>query len=430
MLRPCTPSDFDSILRVINDAAEAYRGVIPDDRWHEPYMPPTELRDELDAGVAFTGAFEGHELVGVMGLQDVLDVTLVRHAYVRSDRQGRGLGGRLLAHLLDGLERPVLVGTWRAATWAVRFYERHGFRVLSADDCVRVLRKYWSIPDRQVDESVVLANSRWFDLHEVPCQFSDVDRASDPDALTAYLDGVAGLDTVHAYKTAALHVLDPGPGNRVLDLGCGVGTDVPDLARAVGPSGTVLAVDFSRAMVARTLRDTRTEPTVRGVVADARRLPFVSDCFDRCRTDKVLQHVHDPELAVREIVRVTRPGGGIVIAEPDWNTFQTEPSDAVGRALPGYAHDSIASGGVGSRLEDMLASAGARDVTIREHVLEADGLVEADRLFRVRDFVEGAAREGRVAAADGHAWIERARRWSDQGLFRASLTIFLVSGVA
>jgi len=162
MIRPCDRADFDAILSIINDAAEAYRGVIPPDRWHEPYMPEGELRQEIERGVRFWGCEEDGELVGVMGIQDVQDVTLIRHAYVRTARRSRGVGGKLLSELRTLTERPVLMGTWAAATWAIRFYEKHGFRLVTPEEKDRLLKKYWSIPDRQVETSVVLGDGRWF----------------------------------------------------------------------------------------------------------------------------------------------------------------------------------------------------------------------------------------------------------------------------
>jgi len=165
MIRKCLDGEFEVVFAIINDAAEAYRNVIPDDRWKTPYMSWEELRHESDEGVAFWGYEEDGELLGVMGIQEVQDVTLIRHAYVRTDRRNRGIGGKLLAHLHQQATRPTLVGTWTAADWALRFYAKRGFRQVSPDTKNRVLRKYWSIPERQVETSVVLADSRWFDLH-------------------------------------------------------------------------------------------------------------------------------------------------------------------------------------------------------------------------------------------------------------------------
>ena len=162
MIRDCGANDFAVMLSVINDAAEAYRGIIPADRWHEPYMPAEELDSEIAAGVAFRGYQEDGTLVGVMGGQRVKDVVLIRHAYVRTDLRGRGIGSRLLADLVTGAERPVLIGTWAAAEWAIRFYQKHGFRLTTPDQKNRLLAAYWTIPERQIETSVVLADARWF----------------------------------------------------------------------------------------------------------------------------------------------------------------------------------------------------------------------------------------------------------------------------
>jgi len=148
------------ILAIINAAAEAYRGVIPADRWHEPYMAAAELDTEIDAGVAFSGYEADGELIGVMGFQDVGDVTLIRHAYVAPGSQRRGIGGALLDQLLASSDRPILVGTWAAADWAIRFYERHGFELVPHERTADLLRTYWAIPERQIETSVVLSRRR------------------------------------------------------------------------------------------------------------------------------------------------------------------------------------------------------------------------------------------------------------------------------
>jgi GNAT superfamily N-acetyltransferase len=157
MISRLQPTEFKSILHVINDAAEAYRSVIPEDRWKEPYMPAEELRGEIESGVEFYGWVEDNVLVAVMGIQLVNDVTLIRHAYVLTNRQRRGIGEKLLKYLLN-LARTsgVLVGTWEAAYWAIRFYEKHGFRLATKEEKDRLLRKYWNIPERQIETSVVL----------------------------------------------------------------------------------------------------------------------------------------------------------------------------------------------------------------------------------------------------------------------------------
>lgn len=168
MARDCVPSDFDAILAIINDAAEAYRDVIPADRWEEPYMPADELHREIAAGIAFAGAERAGSLVGAMGSQPVEDVTLIRHAYVRTDQQRRGIGSELLGHLLSRTDRPILIGTWAAARWAIRFYEKHGFKVVTDEEKDRLLRRYWRIPKRQIETSVVLGDPRWRMLHPAP----------------------------------------------------------------------------------------------------------------------------------------------------------------------------------------------------------------------------------------------------------------------
>jgi len=162
MIRPCTPADRAAILAVVNAAAEAYRDVIPADRWKAPYMPAAGLDAEIEAGVVFHGhGGYGTDagLAGVMGIQHVADVTLIRHAYVLPAHQGRGIGSALLAHLRGLTARPLLVGTWAAATWAIRFYERHGFALVPEAERARLLEAYWDVPARQVETSVVLRDA-------------------------------------------------------------------------------------------------------------------------------------------------------------------------------------------------------------------------------------------------------------------------------
>ena len=161
VMRPCTDRDLGAILTVINDAAQAYRGVIPEDCWHEPYMSMAELEQEILDGVAFRGYEEGGQLLGVMGIQDRGPVTLFRHAYVRTDRRNGGIGTQLLRHLEGLTAKPVLIGTWERATWAVRFYTKNGYRVLSRPETNALLRRYWNLPDLQVITSVVMADAKW-----------------------------------------------------------------------------------------------------------------------------------------------------------------------------------------------------------------------------------------------------------------------------
>jgi N-acetylglutamate synthase-like GNAT family acetyltransferase len=160
MIRRCRDDERDAILEIVNAAAEAYRGAIPADRWHEPYMPAAELEGELAAGVEFWGYEADGDLIGVMGIQPLEDVDLIRHAYVRPGSQRGGVGGALLGHLLASATKPVLVGTWAAAEWAIAFYRRHGFVQVTPEEKTRLLRTYWSIPERQVETSVVLAHRK------------------------------------------------------------------------------------------------------------------------------------------------------------------------------------------------------------------------------------------------------------------------------
>jgi len=160
-IRPCGTADLPALFSIVNDAAQAYRGVIPADCWHEPYMPLDELTQEIRNGISFWGYESDGELAGVMGIQDRGDVSLIRHAYVRTTQRRRGIGEKLLSHLEGITSKPILIGTWSAAAWAIRFYEKNGYRLLSRPDTERLLRKYWGIPDRQIETSVVLANASW-----------------------------------------------------------------------------------------------------------------------------------------------------------------------------------------------------------------------------------------------------------------------------
>jgi GNAT superfamily N-acetyltransferase len=162
MIRRCDDQDFDLIWTIINDGAQIYRGVIPEDRWTDPYMSREKLQHEINEGVVFWGFPDGGTLRGVMGLQHTQDVTLIRHAYVSTGSQKRGIGSQLLSHLRQLTKEPVLIGTWADASWAIRFYERHGFRMVSREDKDRLLKKYWDIPERQVATSVVLADDSWW----------------------------------------------------------------------------------------------------------------------------------------------------------------------------------------------------------------------------------------------------------------------------
>ena len=168
MIRRWDLGDFRSIYEIVNDASRAYQGVIPPDCWKEPYMSEEELRHEMEEGVRLWGYEEESNLVGVMGTQQVEDVTLIRHAYVRTHRRRQGIGTRLLTHLKERTTNPILVGTWADALWAIQFYESHGFRKVGPEEKDSLLRKYWSISERQIETSVVLAESGWIESVKPP----------------------------------------------------------------------------------------------------------------------------------------------------------------------------------------------------------------------------------------------------------------------
>ena len=161
MISKCEQKNFNEIYEIINDAASAYRGVIPADRWHEPYMTEDELKKQITEGVEFWSYAEDNKIIGVMGIQFKEDVTLIRHAYVRTIARKKGIGSSLLEHLRSISATPVLIGTWADAKWAIEFYQKHGFRLLPTEEKNNLLRKYWTIPDRQVETSVVLASADW-----------------------------------------------------------------------------------------------------------------------------------------------------------------------------------------------------------------------------------------------------------------------------
>ena len=161
MIRPCSRIDAVNICSVINDGAEAYRSVIPQDRWHEPYMPLSNLLQEIERGVEFHGHYQDEHLVGVMGIEAVQDVSLIRHAYVCTTYQGRGVGSALIDQLLSSTRRPLLVGTWAAASWAISFYQHRGFTLVTTEEKDKLLDLYWSIPSRQRETSVVLVDESW-----------------------------------------------------------------------------------------------------------------------------------------------------------------------------------------------------------------------------------------------------------------------------
>lgn len=157
ILKSDEKKDFDTIYEIINDAS----GIIPEDRWKEPYMSKNELEIQINEGVEFWNYEENNEILGVMGIQFKNDVTLIRHAYVRTKARQKGIGGKLLNHLIDMAKTPVLIGTWKDASWAIKFYQKHGFKLLLGEEKNKLLKTYWNIPQRQVETSIVLASENW-----------------------------------------------------------------------------------------------------------------------------------------------------------------------------------------------------------------------------------------------------------------------------
>lgn len=163
----CNKTDSNVILEIINDAAQAYKGVIPEDCWHEPYMSRKELKNEIDNGVVFWGFEENFELMGIMGIQDRIDVNLIRHAYIRQRLRQTGIGTRLLKHLESISNKPILVGTWAEAVWAISFYRKNRYLLVNETEKNRLLKKYWSISERQIETSVVLASKKWINARNM-----------------------------------------------------------------------------------------------------------------------------------------------------------------------------------------------------------------------------------------------------------------------
>jgi len=161
MIRKAADDDFEAIFDIINDAAIAYKGVIPPDRWHEPYMSREELKTQIEEGVRFSCYINNDEVIGVMGIQDKTDVMLIRHAYVRTRQRSRGIGTLLLRELIGETTKPILIGTWKTAAWAISFYEKNGFCLVEEEEKNRLLKKYWAIPDRQIETSVVLVDDKF-----------------------------------------------------------------------------------------------------------------------------------------------------------------------------------------------------------------------------------------------------------------------------
>ncbi|MCY9670889.1 GNAT family N-acetyltransferase [Paenibacillus alginolyticus] len=161
MIRLCDYRDKEVIYQIINDAAQAYEGVIPYDMYHEPYMTMEELNHEMNEGVMFWGLEENNELLGVMGIQDKGEVSLIRHAYVKTSQRKGGIGTKLLYHLVNLTDKPILIGTWESAEWAINFYLKNGFKLISHEEKGKLLHRFWNVSERQIESSVVLCDSNW-----------------------------------------------------------------------------------------------------------------------------------------------------------------------------------------------------------------------------------------------------------------------------
>ena len=163
ILKSNIKKDFNSIYKIINEAAFAYKGIIPKDRWKEPYISKEELKIQINEGVEFWNYQNDNEIIGVMGIQFENKVTLIRHAYIKTFFQQKGIGSKLLIHLIEMVKTPVLIGTWADASWAINFYKKHGFKVLSNEQKNNLLNTYWKVPERQMQTSVILASKNWKD---------------------------------------------------------------------------------------------------------------------------------------------------------------------------------------------------------------------------------------------------------------------------
>lgn len=266
----------------------------------------------------------------------------------------------------------------------------------------------------------------------LPSRFSDVDSAADTDAYVAYLDFVAGLPGAAAYKETSFELLDPAPGQRILEVGCGTGDDAREVARRVAPGGAVVAVDSSLAMVEEARRrgeDDDAELAVRYEVDDALALDAADDDFDGCRVERVLQHLDRPDDAVGELVRVTRPGGRVVVVEPDWETLVvTAPVRDLTRRILHHSCDMIPGGWMGRKLVPCLRQAGLDDVRVRVGALSSTDYDEADAVMRLRSFAARARQDGVVQGSEARRWLDSLALLDADGSFFCALTVFVAVG--
>ncbi|WP_217914798.1 methyltransferase domain-containing protein [Miltoncostaea marina] len=262
--------------------------------------------------------------------------------------------------------------------------------------------------------------------------FTDVDAAASPAAYAGYLDDVRGLGAVARWKERSFALLDPRPGARLLDVGCGTGDDVLALARLCGPDGSALGVDASAAMVAEARRRAAAAGVAgaRFATGDAQALDLPDAAVDGCRAERTLLHLAEPARAVAEMARVVRPAGRVVLVEPDWHTLVVDAGDAAtGHAVAAAAAERFRQGRVGRALRRLLLDAGLADVEVAARALVATGdAARADRLFDLAAAARAAAEEGRVTAEAAAAWLAEVRRAGDAGRLLVAMTSFMAAG--
>lgn len=259
--------------------------------------------------------------------------------------------------------------------------------------------------------------------------FADVDRTDAPGALTGYLDAVRGVGAVAEWKRLSLDLLEPRPGAVLLDVGCGTGEDVLALADLVAPGGRVLGLDRSATMLEEARRRVGDRPDVGFREGDAADLPLPDADLDGARAERVLLHVDDPAAVVREMLRVVRPGGRVVVAEPDWSTLVIDaPDPATGRVVAGAASARFRSPFVGQTLRRLLRQAGAEDVAVAARTLLIDDPATAEGLFQIEDAARRAVDDGLLEAAEARAWLDGVGRAGAAGDLLVAMTAFMVSG--
>jgi SAM-dependent methyltransferase/GNAT superfamily N-acetyltransferase len=507
-IRQSKSEDFDSILGIINSGAMSYKEEIPAASYKEPYMDAAELENEISkagAGIDFWIAEVDGTAVGVMGIQDrkvsptvpdiASDVVLIRHAYTSQSFQRGGVGTKLLRHLLALPQRdvPMLIGTWAANLVAIQFYQRHGFTLIKERERKdQLLRTYWfsaslgEINDAesdyrraQMDASVVLADARWFSRIERlrggassprDCEWSAAWRAEAPHEVSdpvrpkeeptetgasrglavqlepgEYLERFWALPTVQAYKRGVQAWMALAPGCSVLDVGCGLGHDMGPLAKAAGPSGSVLGIDVNVDLVRRAKMRVRAEnaadPSLAAMsvdVGDACRLPAsMAGRFDVVREDRMLQHQRDPSAALRQMRDAAKPRGQgrVVCSSPDWRTLRFEVADGAAAppelaALTAAVLDAAvptctAHPSLGAELPALLHDCGLANVVTRTDVLEMRSWRECDAVVVMAHFAAVAVRCG-LPAAEAERWLALMQQQGEA--LRGELTVVTACG--